>query len=57
MYILTELNARNDKRVDEMIEQGLIAELTQFHHEYSEARLKGNKLVIKFCDINILYIM
>lgn len=47
MYILTELNARNDKRVDEMIEQGLIAELTQFHHEYSEARLKGNKLVIK----------
>ena len=37
------LDERTDKRVDKMIEQGLIKELQDFHVEYNQQRLAKNE--------------
>ena len=37
------LNKRLDDRVDKMIEQGLVAELLEFHKNFNESRIKEGK--------------
>ncbi|XP_074640510.1 tRNA dimethylallyltransferase-like [Tubulanus polymorphus] len=37
------LDGRLDDRVDEMIEKGLLNELTEFHHKYNRDRLQHNQ--------------
>ncbi len=42
---ISVLDARTDRRVDQMIEAGLIAELTDFHEQYNKMRVQENRLV------------
>ena len=37
------LDARLDKRVDGMLSQGLVKELTDFHTEYNAGRIKEGR--------------
>lgn len=40
------LDDRLNKRVDSMVEQGLIEELLQFHKNYNEHRLQSGRYAI-----------
>lgn len=40
---MTVLDKRLDARVDTMVEQGLVEELTDFHVQYNEDRLKQGR--------------
>ncbi len=42
-FLVAVLNDRINRRVDKMIEAGLIAELTDFHHKYNEMRVRENE--------------
>ncbi len=42
---ISVLDARTDRRVDQMIDAGLIAELTDFHEQYNKLRVQENRLV------------
>ena len=43
MYMSTVLDERTDRRVDEMMERGLMDELSQFHVLYNEQRLSAER--------------
>ena len=43
--LLVVLDKRLDARVDTMLEQGLVAELTDFHRQYNEDGTKQGRLV------------
>lgn len=45
LLYFTVLGERLDKRVDEMLERGLIQELTDFHDMYNEKRIREDKYV------------
>ena len=37
------LEERIDKRVDQMLDRGLVKELQDFHQQYNTSRIKENK--------------
>jgi len=41
--VLSVLDERTDRRVDEMIERGLVDELSEFHHCYNQQRLGDDR--------------
>ena len=40
---ITVLEERTDKRVDQMLDRGLVKELQDFHQQYNTSRIKENK--------------
>ena len=45
VFHVSVLDERTDKRVDEMIEAGLIEELTNFHDQYNKQRVNECRFV------------
>ena len=41
--LLSVLDERTDRRVDEMVERGLVEELSQFHQCYNQQRLGDDR--------------
>jgi len=40
LYVVVVLDARIDSRVDEMMDVGLVEELSDFHQQYNEQQLR-----------------
>lgn len=51
------LDDRLDARVDSMLEQGLVAELTEFHRQYNEDRLKEGRSVLCYLNVKRIWFL
>jgi len=49
------LDGRIDRRVDEMLQAGLVEELIQFHRQYNEQQLRDSASVKLLLTVSFLF--